>query len=95
MFEHLDRLLQTSPDGALASADINTFTSRGGKQVDRSEMFPPVGGTGEAPRSRVLQLFKCATRQNPTRSLLNSTRQKRPTTAWDVWGNQPTEPLGL
>jgi hypothetical protein len=42
MFEHLDRLLQTSPDGALASAAINTFTSRGGKQVDRSEMFPPV-----------------------------------------------------
>jgi hypothetical protein len=39
MFEHLDRLLQTSPDGALASAAINTFTSRGGKQVDRSRMF--------------------------------------------------------
>ena len=39
MFEHLDRLVQTSPDGALASAAINTFTSRGGKQVDRSKMF--------------------------------------------------------
>jgi hypothetical protein len=39
MFEHLDRLLQTSPDGALPSPAINTFTSRGGKQVDRSKMF--------------------------------------------------------
>ncbi len=39
MFEHLDRLVQASPDDALASADINTFTSRGGKQVDRSRMF--------------------------------------------------------
>ncbi len=29
VFEHLDRLVRTSPDGALASADINTFTFHG------------------------------------------------------------------
>jgi putative restriction endonuclease len=29
MFDHLDRLLATSPDGALSSADINTFTFDG------------------------------------------------------------------
>ncbi len=39
MFEHLDRLLQTNPDGVLTSVAINTFTSRDGKQVDRSKTF--------------------------------------------------------
>jgi hypothetical protein len=39
------------------------------------------------PRSGVLQLFKCATRQDPTGSLLRGTREnglQRPRTNWGV-----------
>ena len=87
MFEHLDRLLQTSPDGALASAAINTFTSRGGKQVDRSRMFPVVGGTGEAsPASSPPTVQMCHSRES-NRLPAQQHPSGRPTTVQDAWGS--------
>ena len=45
MFEHLDRLLQASPDGALASGTINTFTFRGrqARLIVQSGIWKPAG----------------------------------------------------
>jgi hypothetical protein len=38
-------------------------SSHGDGQVDRSKMFPAAAAQAKPPRSRVLQMFKCATCQ--------------------------------
>ena len=62
-------------------------------------MFPAAAAQAKPPRSRVLQLLKCATCQNPTGSPLSSTRQnglQRPMTPGGVTaaGNQPRDRWG-
>jgi hypothetical protein len=52
MFEHLDRLLQTSPDGALTSAAINTFTFDGRPIRLIVQTDPTSTGASRSPWSR-------------------------------------------
>jgi putative restriction endonuclease len=48
MFEHLDRLLRTSPDGALSSAAINMFTFQGRpvRLIVQTGIWKPAGLSG-------------------------------------------------
>jgi hypothetical protein len=75
-------------------------TSHGGDQVDRSKMFRRSAPPATPPRSGVIQLFKCATRQNPT-GPCSGAPIRTVYTARTPWGSgtpgrkTTTEPLGL